>query len=178
MSNLKIKGIGLIYVDEATGRKIENMQADEATKKLNPYIRTKKWSGFLNEIGGVLHEEEKTYNDKKTQDGIEEYNKWRKSFLSKPASERAKDVQMAEFMYIAATDNYQARFTPEMKDQIVKIQEKFFLENPYRCFCDAYLINEIIKPVKTKMASKIFGGLLRVVENQILTDMQCARYKH
>ena len=180
MSQLKIKVLGLVYVDETTAKTIDKMMSDDTTRKNNPYVRTKKWSGYLSEISGILHESGSIGGKQNTVENlIEEYNKWRKQNLAISPEIRGKNLQMFCLLYGAMTGKFNEKPRQELQDNAIEVQTKFFKENKYRCNCDLYLLTEILKEYKVNKLVGIYSGaVFRILERQVYEDMRCAKYQH
>lgn len=181
MSQIKIKTLGLVYVDESTAKQIDAMMSNEETRKQNPFLRTKKWSGYLSEVQGILHENEgKNLSGDKVQKGIEEYNAWRKKFLAQTLESKGKDVQIFTLLYQAIVCKFTEKPSQELIDEAIQVQTDFFKQNKLRCFCDLHLLTEVLK--KYKQNSKLVGicssAIFRILERQVVEDMVCAKYNH
>lgn len=180
MSQVKIKVIGLVNVDEKTAKQIDSMLGNSETKKENPYIRTKKWSGYLSEITGVLHDPDPVLDNKQSSKQEDEYKQFRKNFLSKSAEDKGKNTKMFNLYYCAVLDNFEPEFKPseEIVEKVIQIQTVYFFENPYRCFCDPSLWKGLLISPMHKKISIWSKFVFTMIENQVNVDARYAKYKN
>lgn len=180
MSQLKIKGVSeRVYVEESQAKMIDDILSNPEKRKQNPYLKVGKWSGFVSDITGVFHDNEKKNYNEKTDKMNEDYNAWRKRFQSLSLEERSKDVQLFTFLFLAYNNSYDKKPNIEMLEKVKEIQYSFFKSNPLRCFCDLSLFITLLGHIqKNKVISPYSKALFNIIERQVAEDMTCARYNH
>ena len=179
MTQLKIKGVGLISVDEITAKEVEEMLSDPNLKEKNIYIKTKKWSGYLSEITGVIRDSEPIFDNKTGKEQEKSYKEFRDSFLKRSNEEKGKDTKMFELYYCAVNDKFGIDFKPdnEVLEKVIKVQTDFFTKNPTRCFCDPALFKPFVTFSESRCISAWSKLVFNMIENQIYTDVRYAKYK-
>lgn len=180
MSKIKIKSIGLIDIDEKSAKEVDKMLGDKDTRKENPYIRTKKWSGYLSEITGVIHDPDQVHTETDNNKQEKEYQEFRKQFLALSPEDKGKNVKMFNLYYCAVLDNFEPEFKPsnDLLEKVMQIQTVYFFENPYRCFCDPSLWRTLFITPKNKKISIWSKFTFMMIENQVNVDARYAKYKN
>lgn len=179
MSQIKIKAIGLINVDDKTAREIDRMKADKTIKGTDQYIRTKKWCGYLSEIAGVIIDPDPVVDNKSGEKQEKSYKEFRDSFLKRSNEVKGQDTKMFELYYCAVNDKFGVDFKPdnEVLEKVIKVQTDFFTKNPTRCFCDPALFKPFVTFSESRWISAWSKLVFNMIENQIYTDVRYAKYK-
>jgi len=175
MAEIKVKGVGLIEVDNDKAKELEKLKRQQGEGTLSPstWIKAGKWSGIIGDIIGVVVTPETDYNDDKfTKDG-KEFIMSRQAILGMPPTERAKRLGMFKVIYSCATENF-GPVPKEILDQAYEIQKMFFEDNPNRCACEPFLFKDIIPNQQSSIPKVLMGGF-RVAERYVNEDKRCSR---
>ena len=111
-------------------------------------------------------------DEQKKEFGKQQDQKWReyrKNVQSMPIEERSKVLKWFHLIVQSAMQKTPEETPEEVKAEAVKIQHKFFTENPFRLLTDIHLF----KPLLT--GSQGLDGLLGgTIKAAVLKDMQYA----
>ena len=106
-----------------------------------------------------------------------EYFAWHKQQREKPASEKAKNLNLFKLVYWAVTGSKEI---PEnMRKRVIEMQTDFLEKNPKRVYCDMHIFKNLTKSVvqnsNPEASNRFRKSAMDIVERSLAEDLYVAK---
>ena len=169
MYQIRIKGRNdlMLEIKDIIGFQIKQDWKDYLETKKDAPVEISGWSGKLSDI--------KDFNLINTEYGNNEVNKLEidyrdelRRFRELSAEEKANKLGFFQMVYYGFTEKNSQEVKMKnglpIEDEVIKIQKKFFTENPKRRYCDPIFFRPLVKSTSCNKA------IIRIIENIIAQD--------